>query len=104
VVDTGIHTKGWTRDQSIKYMLDHSGESKTDATAEVERYIAIPSQATAYKIGSLTIQRLRDKAKAALGPKFDIREFHAQVLDSGALPMEILEAKIDRWIAAKKAS
>ena len=73
VVDTGIHTKGWTRDQSIEYMLDHSGESKTDATAEVERYIAIPSQATAYKIGALTIQRLRDKAKAALGPKFDIR-------------------------------
>jgi uncharacterized protein (DUF885 family) len=103
VVDTGIHTKGWTREQSIKYMLDHSGESKTDATAEVERYIAIPSQATAYKIGALTIQRLRDKAKAALGPKFDIRQFHAQVLDSGALPMEILEAKIDRWIAAKKA-
>jgi uncharacterized protein (DUF885 family) len=104
VVDTGIHTKGWTRDQSIAYMLSHSGESKTDATAEVERYIAIPSQATAYKIGSLTIQRLRDKAKAALGPKFDIREFHAQVLNSGALPMAILEAKIDRWIAAKKAS
>jgi uncharacterized protein (DUF885 family) len=104
VVDTGIHTKGWTRDQSIKYMLDHSGESKTDATAEVERYIAIPSQATAYKIGSLTIQRLRDEAKAALGPKFDIREFHAQVLDSGALPMEILEAKVRRWVAAKKAS
>jgi uncharacterized protein (DUF885 family) len=104
VVDTGIHTKGWTRDRSIKYMLDHSGESKTDATAEVERYIAIPSQATAYKIGSLTIQRLRDKAKAALGPKFDIREFHAQVLDTGALPMAILEQKIDRWIAAKKAS
>jgi uncharacterized protein (DUF885 family) len=104
VVDTGIHTKGWTRDQSIAYMLANSGESNTDATAEVERYIAIPSQATAYKIGSLTIQRLRDKAKAELGEKFDIREFHAQVLDSGALPMEILEAKIDRWIAAKKAS
>jgi len=104
VVDTGIHTKGWTRDQAIKYMLDNSGESKTDATAEVERYIAIPSQATAYKVGALTIQRLRDKAMAALGPKFDIREFHAQVLDSGALPMSILEAKIDRWIAAKKAS
>jgi uncharacterized protein (DUF885 family) len=104
VVDTGIHTKGWTRDQSIAYMLSHSGESKTDATAEVERYIAIPSQATAYKIGSLTIQRLRDKAKAALGPKFDIREFHAQVLNSGALPMAILEAKIDRWIAVRKAS
>ena len=102
VVDTGIHAKGWTRDQSIAYMLGHSGMSKTDATAEVERYIAIPSQATAYKIGALTIQRLRKKATAELGPKFDIREFHAQVLDSGALPMKILEEKIDRWIAAKK--
>ena len=64
VVDTGIHSKGWTRDQGIKYMLDHSGLGRTDVTAEVERYIAIPSQATAYKVGSLTIQRLRDKAKA----------------------------------------
>ena len=104
VVDTGLHAKGWTRDQSIAYMLSHSGESRTDATAEVERYIAIPSQAVAYKIGALTIQRLRDKAKAALGPKFDIREFHAQLLDSGALPLAILEAKIDKWIEAKKAS
>jgi len=102
VVDTGIHAKGWTRDQSIAYMLGHSGMSKTEATAEVERYIAIPSQATAYKIGALTIQRLRKKAETELGPKFDIREFHAQVLDSGALPMKILEEKIDRWIVAKK--
>ncbi|HEV2594093.1 MAG TPA: DUF885 domain-containing protein [Sphingomicrobium sp.] len=104
VVDSGIHAKGWTRDQAIQYMLDHSGESKTDATAEVERYIAIPSQAVAYKVGSLTIQRLRDKAKTALGPKFDIRQFHAQVLGSGALPLSILEQKIDRWIAAKRAN
>jgi len=104
VVDTGIHTKGWTRDQSIKYMMDHSDISKTDATAEVERYIAIPSQATAYKIGALTIQKLRRKAEAELGPKFDIREFHAQVLMTGALPLAILEQKIDRWIAEKKAS
>jgi uncharacterized protein (DUF885 family) len=103
VVDTGLHTKGWTRDQAIEYMLSHSGMSKTDATAEVERYIAIPSQATAYKIGALTIQRLRKKAQAELGAKFDIREFHDQVLNTGALPMAILEAKIDRWIAAKKA-
>jgi uncharacterized protein (DUF885 family) len=104
VVDTGLHTKGWTRNQAIEYMLSHSGMSKTDATAEVERYIAIPSQATAYKIGALTIQRLRKEAEAALGPKFDIREFHAQVLDSGALPMAILEQKIRRWIDVKKAS
>ena len=104
VVDTGIHSKGWTRDQGIKYMLDNSGLGRTDVTAEVERYIAIPSQATAYKVGSLTIQRLRDKAKAALGDKFDIREFHAQVIGTGALPLQILEQKIDRWIASKRAS
>ena len=104
VVDTGIHTKGWTRNQAIEYMLSHSGMGKTDATAEVERYIAIPSQATAYKVGALTIQRLRKKAEAELGPKFDIREFHAQVLMTGALPLTILEQKITRWIAAKKAA
>jgi uncharacterized protein (DUF885 family) len=104
VVDTGIHSKGWTRDQSIQYMLDNSGESRTDATAEVERYIAIPGQALSYKIGQLTISALRDKAKTALGPRFDIREYHAQVLDTGALPLPILEKKIDDWIAAKKRS
>jgi len=104
VVDTGIHSKGWTREQAIKYMIDHSDMGKTDATAEVERYIAIPSQATAYKVGALTIQRLRKKAESELGPKFDIREFHAQVLMTGNLPLTILEQKIDRWIAAKKAS
>jgi uncharacterized protein (DUF885 family) len=102
VVDTGLHSKGWTRDQSIQYMLDNSGESRTDATAEVERYIAIPGQALSYKIGQLTISQLRDKAKAALGPKFNIREYHARVLDTGALPLPILEKKIDDWIAAKK--
>ena len=104
VVDTGIHAKGWTREQAIKYMLDHSNMGKTDVTAEVERYIAIPGQATSYKIGSLTIQRLRKKAEDTLGPKFDIRDFHAQVLMTGALPLAILEQKIDRWIAEKRAS
>ena len=104
VVDTGIHSKGWTREQSIKYMLDHSSMGKTDATAEVERYIAIPSQALAYKTGAMTIQRLRRKAEAELGAKFDIRDFHAQVLMTGSLPLAILEKKIDAWIAAKKAS
>ncbi|MFC4296221.1 DUF885 domain-containing protein [Novosphingobium tardum] len=100
VVDTGLHTKGWTRDQAIAYMLDNSGMGRTDATAEVERYIAIPGQALAYKIGALTIQRLRAKAENALGPRFDIRKFHEQVLVSGALPLPVLEAKIDRWIAS----
>jgi uncharacterized protein (DUF885 family) len=85
-------------------MLDNSGESRTDATAEVERYIAIPSQAVAYKVGALKIQELRRKAETALGPKFDVREFHAQVLNTGALPLGILEQKIDRWIAMKKAA
>ncbi len=101
VVDTGIHAMGWTRDQSIKYMLDHSAMGNTDATAEVERYIAIPSQALAYKLGQLTFTRLRAKAEKALGPKFDIKGFHEQVLMTGALPMAILEKKIDDWIAAK---
>jgi uncharacterized protein (DUF885 family) len=104
VVDTGIHAKGWTREQAIKYMLDHSNMGKTDVTAEVERYIVIPGQATSYKIGSLTIQRLRKKAEDALGPKFDIKDFHAQVLMTGALPLAILEQKIDRWIAEKQGS
>jgi uncharacterized protein (DUF885 family) len=104
VVDTGLHAKGWSRDQAIKYMLDNSAMSPTDATAEVERYIAIPGQALAYKVGQLTIRRLRTRAEQALGPKFDVRDFHAQVLMSGALPMAVLEAKIDNWIAAKKRS
>ncbi len=103
VVDSGIHAKGWTRDQSIQYMLDNSSMGRTDATAEVERYIAIPSQAVAYKIGALTIQRLKKKAQDALGSKFDVRDFHAQVLMTGALPLSVLEKKIDDWIAAKKA-
>ena len=103
VVDTGLHTKGWSRDQAIDYMLSNSGMGRTDATAEVERYIAIPGQALAYKIGSMTIQRLRHKAEKELGDKFDVRAFHEQVLGSGALPMAVLEAKIERWIAAGKA-
>lgn len=101
VVDTGIHTKGWTRDQAIKYMLDNSSMGETDAKNEVERYIAIPGQALAYKIGQLTIRRLRTKAEQALGLKFDPREFHAQILGSGALPMAVLEGKIDSWIMSK---
>jgi uncharacterized protein (DUF885 family) len=77
---------------------------RTEAPAEVERYIASPSQALAYKVGQLTIRRLRAKAERALGPKFDVRAFHAQVLMSGALPMKVLESKINAWIAASKRS
>jgi len=103
VVDTGLHSKGWTREQVIRYMLDNSAASQTDATAEAERYMAIPGQALAYKIGELKIKQLRARAEAELGPKFDIREFHAEVLKDGSVPLDVLEAKVDRWIASKKA-
>ncbi len=100
VVDTGIHAKGWGRDKAIDYMLANSPMSRTDATAEVERYIAIPGQALAYKIGQLTISRLKADAQAKLGARFDPRRFHAQVLDTGALPMPVLERKIADWVKA----
>ena len=103
VVDSGIHAKGWTRDQAIQYMLDNSGMSRTEVVAEVERYIAIPGQALAYKIGQLKILELRARAEAALGTRFDLRDFHAQVLMTGALPLPVLERKIDDWIASRRA-
>jgi len=102
VVDTGIHSKGWTRDRTIQYILDNSSRGRSNATAETERYIAIPGQALAYKIGQLKISELRARSEKALGPRFDIREFHAQVLMTGALPLSVLERKIDDWIAAKQ--
>jgi len=104
VVDTGIHAMGWTREQAIRYMLDNSGLGETQATGEVERYIANPGQALAYKIGQLKILELRDRAEQALGTRFDLREFHAQVLMTGALPLAVLERKIDDWIASRIAS
>jgi uncharacterized protein (DUF885 family) len=103
VTDTGLHSKDWTREQVIEYMLENSAESETQATAEAERYIAWPGQALAYKIGELKIQELRDRAEEALGDKFDVRAFHAEVLKDGAVPLEILEGKIDRWIAEQRA-
>jgi len=101
VVDSGIHAKGWTREQSIDYILANSSRGRSNATAETERYIAIPGQALSYKIGQLKIRAARVRAEQALGPKFDVREFHDQVLMTGALPLEVLDAKIDRWIASK---
>ncbi|MBJ6121894.1 DUF885 domain-containing protein [Sphingomonas mollis] len=101
VVDTGLHAKGWSRDKAIAYMTANSPMGLTDATAEVERYIAIPGQALAYKIGQLTILKLKAQAKTAQGAAFDPRAFHAEVLDTGALPMPVLEKKIGDWIAAK---
>ena len=103
VVDTGIHAKGWTRDQAIDFMMQNSGMTKTEVVAEVDRYIAIPSQALAYKIGALKIQELRKRAQTKLGAKFDIKAFHEQALNTGGLPLAVLDAKIDRWIAAQSA-
>ena len=103
VVDTGFHSKGWTREQVIAYMLENSATSETDAVSEAERYMAIPGQALAYKIGQLKITELRARAERELGNRFDIRAFHDEVLRDGAVPLPVLEAKIDRWIAARKA-
>jgi uncharacterized protein (DUF885 family) len=98
VVDTGLHAKGWTREQAIRYMLDNSSLAESDVTAEVERYIVWPGQALGYKLGQLHISELRARAQREMGAKFDVRQFHSQVLRDGAVPMDVLSAKIDRWI------
>jgi uncharacterized protein (DUF885 family) len=102
VVDTGVHSKHWTRQQMVDFFHDHSAIDETDVQAEVDRYIAWPSQALAYKVGQLKILELRDRAKKALGDKFDIRAFHDEILDSGALPLDVLSARVDSWIASQK--
>jgi uncharacterized protein (DUF885 family) len=102
VVDTGMHAKGWTREQAIDYFRANTALGDADIKAEVERYIAWPGQALAYKVGQLKILELRRRAQAKLGPRFDIRAFHAQVVDSGSLPLAVLEKKIDRWIESQK--
>ena len=101
VVDTGLHSKGWTREQVLAYMDENSSAAEARRVAEAERYMAIPGQATAYKIGQLKISELRARAEKALGPKFDVRKFHTAVLIDGALPLDVLEAKVDRWIASQ---
>ncbi len=98
VVDTGLHSKGWTREKAIQYSLDHEADSEASVTSEIERYMANPGQALSYKIGQLKIQELRAKAKKELGDNFDIREYHKQVLETGCVPLELLENKIDHWI------
>jgi uncharacterized protein (DUF885 family) len=102
VVDTGLHAFGWSRQKAIDFMTDNSSLALTDIEAEVERYIAIGGQAVSYKVGQRHIRMLRNKAQEALGEKFDVKKFHTQILIDGALPMPILEAKIDRWIAQQK--
>ena len=98
VVDTGIHALGWSRDQAIQFMLDNSTLARTDVESEVDRYISWPGQALGYKIGDLRIQALRHRAEAELGTRFDVRDFHREVLSDGSVPISVLEAKIDRWI------
>lgn len=101
VVDTGLHAKGWTRERAIEYMVTNSALALSDIEAEVERYMAIPGQAVSYKVGQLKISELRANAEKALDGAFDVREFHNQVLQSGSLPMSILESKIDLWVRSK---
>ncbi|WP_233354179.1 DUF885 domain-containing protein [Algimonas arctica] len=104
VVDTGIHSKGWTLDEAVAYCLENSPNPETVARSEVQRYFVLPGQATSYKIGMIRIQELRAKAQDELGDDFDIRGFHDTVLGSGDVPLSILEKQVDQWIASKKAS
>ena len=103
VVDTGVHSMHWTRQQMLDYFREHSSMDDTNIQAEVDRYVAWPGQALGYKIGQLKILELRSKAQTALGPKFDIRAFHDQVLDSGALPLDALEQRINSWVAQQSS-
>ncbi|MBU8974658.1 DUF885 domain-containing protein [Lysobacter sp. MMG2] len=104
VVDTGMHSKGWSRDQAIAFFMDNAPKTRQDVVNEIDRYIGWPGQALAYKIGQLKISELREKATKQLGPKFDLRAFNDAVLETGSVPLEALEAHIDAWIEAQKAA
>ncbi|MBX7109192.1 MAG: DUF885 domain-containing protein [Chitinophagales bacterium] len=101
VVDAGIHTKGWTREQAIQFSLENEAESEADITAEIERYMAIPGQALSYKIGQLKILELRKKAEQQMGEKFSLARFHDEILRDGCLPIAVLESKMNRWMATQ---
>jgi uncharacterized protein (DUF885 family) len=100
VVDTGLHARGWSEDQAVKYFLDNSATTEAQARSEIRRYMVLPGQATSYKIGMMKIQELRRKAESALGTRFDIRGFHDTILGGGAMPLTMLEQRVDRWIAS----
>ena len=102
VVDTGLHSKGWTREQAIQYSLENESESEVKITSEIERYMANPGQALSYKIGQLKIRELRHEAEDRLGKEFDIRAFHRIVLESGSMPLALLENKVNRWMNSIK--
>jgi len=103
-VDTGLHAQGWTRRQAIEYFMANAPKSELDITNEIDRYIAWPGQALAYKVGQMKILELRATARQALGAKFDIREFHDVVLSTGAVPLSILERVVQQWLAVKAAN
>jgi uncharacterized protein (DUF885 family) len=103
VVDTGIHSKGWTRDQVVDFFRKSGAVDEPTLQAETDRYISWPAQALSYKLGQLKIRELRERAQKELGPKFDIRTFHDEMLDGGTLPLDLLEARTDKWIAEQKA-
>ena len=102
VVDTGIHSEGWTREQVVEFFRKSGAVDEPTIQSETDRYIAWPAQALSYKLGQLKIRELRERAQKELGPKFDIRTFHDEILDGGALPLDVLDARVTRWIAAQK--
>ena len=104
VVDTGMHSKRWTREQAIDYMMTNTGMPEAAVVTEIERYLVNPGQALAYKVGMLKILELGERAKSALGSKFDLREFHDEVLQNGAMPLAVLERVIDAYVARKKSA
>ena len=102
VLDTGLHAKGWTEDEAVKWAMENSARPESSIKSEVRRFLLWPGQATTYKIGMITIQKLRDEAKAALGDKFDWKSFHDTVIDGGSMPLPVLETRVRAWIASRK--
>jgi uncharacterized protein (DUF885 family) len=102
VIDAGIHTRGWSREQALEYLLSHTVLPKHIAEGEIDRYISWPGQAPSYMIGRTEIMRLREEARARLGDRFDIREFHDRVLEDGTIPLAMLRTKIESWIESRK--
>jgi uncharacterized protein (DUF885 family) len=103
VLDTGVHYKHWTRQQMIDFFHEHTSDDEPDLQAETDRYIAIPGQALAYKLGQLEILKLREAAKKELGTRYDIRAFHDEILNGGALPLDVLDARVTAWIGEQKS-